>query len=354
MRLRLVSALLTGFTFSATLGCKYLCNLIGEDCDPHGDEDGYPSIVATSDPTSASESSTVETPTSTDSSTAAPTTDSTSTSTVTTSSTTETTDTTMESSDSTAISSSTTMPDPFCGDGNVDEVLGEICDDKANDGSYDSCTADCKGFGPYCGDGNVDAGKEDCDYTAADLDDDYDGCPKDCHGSHYIVFVTDKDVNGTMKSNDNDPTGFVGADKICNDEAAGKLSGSYMAWLSSSTVDASQRVGDMITKQGAAFHLINSDVVAADWDELVSGTLQRPISRTVNNAPVNRDVWTNTSTTGEKTSMTGSCLDWSSDDDGYNGKYGRSDDSGPFWTSKPLPTINCSTLNRLYCFQVAF
>lgn len=49
-------------------------------------------------------------------------------------------------------------PEPFCGDGNLDE--GEACDDGNNDDG-DRCDANCN-IEPYCGDGNVDDGEE-CD-----------------------------------------------------------------------------------------------------------------------------------------------------------------------------------------------
>jgi len=47
-----------------------------------------------------------------------------------------------------------------CGDGIT--TPDEACDDGKNDGSYGSCTPDCKGFGPRCGDGVV-SGPETCD-----------------------------------------------------------------------------------------------------------------------------------------------------------------------------------------------
>jgi fibro-slime domain-containing protein len=48
-----------------------------------------------------------------------------------------------------------------CGDGIT--TPDEACDDGKNDGSYGSCTPDCKGFGARCGDGHVDVGHETCD-----------------------------------------------------------------------------------------------------------------------------------------------------------------------------------------------
>lgn len=52
----------------------------------------------------------------------------------------------------------------FCGDGVVDSVEGEICDDGLNNGGYGSCTPDCKAKGPHCGDAKVQpANGEECD-----------------------------------------------------------------------------------------------------------------------------------------------------------------------------------------------
>jgi len=50
---------------------------------------------------------------------------------------------------------------PYCGDANVDGSFGEACDDGVNDGSYGTCNADCS-LAPYCGDGAA-SGDEECD-----------------------------------------------------------------------------------------------------------------------------------------------------------------------------------------------
>jgi len=62
---------------------------------------------------------------------------------------------------------------PFCGDGIVDEPLGEECDD-ANDINTDGCSNTCRL--PGCGDGVLQDG-EDCDDGN---DDDTDACKNDC------------------------------------------------------------------------------------------------------------------------------------------------------------------------------
>ena len=51
---------------------------------------------------------------------------------------------------------------PKCGDGVIDKFNGEVCDDGVNDGSYGTCKSDCT-LAPHCGDGIVQAGFEDCD-----------------------------------------------------------------------------------------------------------------------------------------------------------------------------------------------
>ena len=48
-----------------------------------------------------------------------------------------------------------------CGNGTVEG--NEVCDDGKNDGSYGSCTSDCKARGPYCGDSNTQTPQEACD-----------------------------------------------------------------------------------------------------------------------------------------------------------------------------------------------
>ncbi|HEY4240257.1 MAG TPA: DUF4215 domain-containing protein [Kofleriaceae bacterium] len=51
--------------------------------------------------------------------------------------------------------------DDTCGDGVTSS--NEVCDDGVDMGGYNSCTADCLGFGPRCGDGIVQAANEQCD-----------------------------------------------------------------------------------------------------------------------------------------------------------------------------------------------
>lgn len=50
----------------------------------------------------------------------------------------------------------------YCGDGKLDSLFGEKCDDGTNAGGYGGCNPDCT-LGPRCGDGKVESGVEGCD-----------------------------------------------------------------------------------------------------------------------------------------------------------------------------------------------
>ncbi|MBL8743180.1 MAG: fibro-slime domain-containing protein, partial [Myxococcales bacterium] len=68
-----------------------------------------------------------------------------------------------------------TTCNPVCGDGI--KTPNEACDDGVNDGSYGSCTFDCK-KGPRCGDGIVQTPQEECD-DGVNLSP-YEGCAPGC------------------------------------------------------------------------------------------------------------------------------------------------------------------------------
>jgi len=63
-----------------------------------------------------------------------------------------------------------------CGDGVVDGLFGEECDDGKNVGGYGGCMPDCT-LGPRCGDGMIDDEHENCDDGNARSGD---GCSAKC------------------------------------------------------------------------------------------------------------------------------------------------------------------------------
>lgn len=91
-------------------------------------------------------------------------------------------------SDSDACGPGCTLPS-FCGDGVVDSVFTEECDDgpasddsAGNNGSYNGCTPECK-LGPRCGDGEVN-GEEECDDQNRT---NGDGCNVSCEIERVVV-----------------------------------------------------------------------------------------------------------------------------------------------------------------------
>jgi fibro-slime domain-containing protein len=77
-----------------------------------------------------------------------------------------------------------------CGDGI--QTPDEACDDGVNDGSYGSCTVDCKP-GPHCGDGIEQTPEEECD-NGVNLTP-YGGCAPGCKDG---AFCGDGNVDSTF------------------------------------------------------------------------------------------------------------------------------------------------------------
>ncbi|MEK7703690.1 MAG: DUF4215 domain-containing protein [Myxococcota bacterium] len=67
--------------------------------------------------------------------------------------------------------------DEICGNGVLDLVALEFCDDGDANGSYGHCMLGCQAIGPHCGDGNLDAGDEVCELGQLDA---CNACAPDC------------------------------------------------------------------------------------------------------------------------------------------------------------------------------
>ena len=88
------------------------------------------------------------------------------------------------------------------------------------------------------------------------------------------------------------------------------------------------------------------------WADLTDGSLQNPIFRTETNvAPGSTDVWTNTTTAGNKVNNTEDCGNWTAGLLGL-GREGRDNATNGDWTNTTLLDDSiCSTKQRLYCFE---
>ncbi|MDA0376018.1 MAG: DUF4215 domain-containing protein [bacterium] len=101
----------------------------------------------------------------------------------------------------------------ICGDGIVQELLGEQCESSLHDVSVGYACSDCQFFSTFCGDGNVDAG-ETCDEGTKNSDAAGATCRTNCHMARCgdsIVDTEEECDDGNRLNND-------GCDWMCGDE----------------------------------------------------------------------------------------------------------------------------------------
>jgi cysteine-rich repeat protein len=220
-----------------------------------------------------------------------------------------------------------------CGDGF--KLPAEECDD-GNGTNTDACLNTCKNA--KCGDNVVWAGKEQCDDGNV-LGND--GCNPNCTKPK-LVFLTSTSYNGNLG-------GLAGGDAKCQSLAtAAALPGQYKAWLSNNTNTPQSR----FTKSTTGYALTNGLEVAQTWADLVDGTIDTPININQSKTMVGQaDVWTGTDENGQ--SLEEDCSGWTAGGGlGVIGYEGRNNATNSSWTVTGLfNASNCSTMQRLYCFQ---
>ncbi|MDC0668748.1 hypothetical protein [Nannocystis radixulma] len=262
-------------------------------------------------------------------------------------------------------STTTEPPPPDCGDLVVGP--GEDCDD-ANDNNNDSCLNNCKAA--QCGDGVVFEGVEACDDGSNNADDApcttmcqkakcgdnvvCPGCKEECDGnlgcniackySLRYVFVTSQVYRGDLLA------GLAGADQLCMDLAAGNggLQGRrFVAWLSTSTAHAADRVG----ASDYPFLRLDDAIIANNSGDLLDAAILAPINIDETKMPIAGvdQVWTGTEADGQVTSLNTLCADWTGGD---MGRYGSASALTSQWTDAGL--TDCVKEARLYCFQAGY
>ncbi|MBK8263189.1 MAG: DUF4215 domain-containing protein [Nannocystis sp.] len=301
--------------------------------------------------------------------------------TTTTTSTTTTTTTTTASSTSVAETTTTddtdttTTPPPVCGDGDQDP--DEECDDGEANADDAACTAACKQN--ICGDGLLLVDAEECDDGEANADDAActaackqnicgdglllkdaeecddqntvvgDGCTDTCKRERYVF------VSSTLHTGNNQGLkGLQGADTLCQELAqkAGLTAQgqTYMAWLSTTNQGPAARFPEAVTAAAGPFKLLNNNLIAASWAQLIAGPLLRPIDRSEQNQTVTKStVWTNTTAKGAPAGK-GDCDNWNSFMGNPDGGIGYTDAQDAAWTDSKAN--DCASSARLYCFQV--
>ena len=160
------------------------------------------------------------------------------------------------------------------------------------------------------------------------------------------VFVTSTTSDGNLG-------GLAGADMTCNSLAAtAGLGGNWVAWLSTSTVDAKDRLPP---GSGPFVRAVNTGVVIAnDIPDLLDDLLENSISE--DEFGTNRDgedVWTGTrndGTVGINLPAFSTCSDWVSNVPGDFALVGNAEDTLGEWTHRGGQGCEDPTL-RTYCFD---
>jgi hypothetical protein len=175
--------------------------------------------------------------------------------------------------------------------------------------------------------------------------------------TQYIVFATSMPYPGNLG-------GLSGADHKCQGLAmAAGLSGTFKAWLSDGTTSAASR----LTHGTLPYVLLDGTLVANDWADLTSGSVQNMIVRDEGNhliASTNYScgtsptypgflVWTDSYADGGVYDPNNSCLSWgssSSGDYGSGGSASPANQANSYW-SDWCHLITCDTQAPLYCVQ---
>lgn len=161
-----------------------------------------------------------------------------------------------------------------------------------------------------------------------------------------LVFATDETFLATAIG------GLSGADAKCQAEAelAG-LSGTFTAWLSDSTADAKDRIGN----NDEGYIRPDGTVVARNLADIIDGSVLNFINQNAKGTFLRGHAWTGTDADGGVAGIPNqfyeTCNDWTGDASESNGRFGSLTDErfDRFWTSRARHT--CGRRKRLYCFQ---
>lgn len=158
------------------------------------------------------------------------------------------------------------------------------------------------------------------------------------------VFVASGTYNGNLG-------GVTGADLKCQDRADDPdsnpstqdgLGGVFKGWVSSSTVNAKDRIVD------GKYIRMDGQIIANSKSDLLDNSLAEKIDRNeLNNQEAAKKIWTGTNSDGTNNNKT--CNDWTSPDSNDKGLRGQSDKRNSNWTSDANDP--CDKQNHLYCFE---
>jgi len=245
-----------------------------------------------------------------------------------------------------------------CGDGHVQAVLGEACDDgdaNVDIPGYDQCSTGCA-LGAHCGDGVIqpEAGEE-CEPSMNP--GEMSNCPAMCQHAPRLVFLTSETFTGNLG-------GLAGADQRCNELAAASLlEGSFRAWL---LVDGQTLAARFPEFSGVPtawnFMSMGNELLAKNFEQLVSQGPAGPLAYTEQGEAFTESyVWTNITAAG--LTAGGDCGQWTGEAGvALVGHSGFVPDEGPkalawhqqrHWTDWNGYQQFCYKSYPIYCIQVS-
>ena len=175
-------------------------------------------------------------------------------------------------------------------------------------------------------------------------------------GTGKVIFVSNGTGTGNLSSwtNAGGAAGLAAADNVCQAEAAAvNLIGTFKAWMSSTTVDAKDRIGantkGWIRTDGYTFTTSLTGLTTSPFLAYV------PVDRKANGSRLDvtdsTTAWTHTLKSGLKagTSTSNDCSDWTSAS-GSSVVVGSTAGIFDVWTNSGT-TANCSSTLHVYCVQ---
>lgn len=221
------------------------------------------------------------------------------------------------------------------------------------DGSSTNCPADdVEPTGVLCRSGDPQDHcdrDESCDGSSKLCPDDVDlSCPAatvctaggECAlpNGHAVAFLT-----STTWSLVASP-GLAGADALCQARAnAVNLEGDFVALMSTSVVDARDRIPDQ------AYYRVDDMLIANDKADLFDGSIANSISL-YENGGVRTTAGAATGSNPDGTAHTHTCEDWTNPTSSATFRFGNSGTTNTFWIS--IGQVGCGPIvTAVYCFQ---
>ena len=175
--------------------------------------------------------------------------------------------------------------------------------------------------------------------------------------SRRVVFATSRTFNGDLKTAGHGSNGLDGADKLCQEIADSDGSivppGEYIAWLSTSTENAPERLTSLVDD---GYVLPDrTTIIATSKSDLLGGKILNPIDQDEKGATLSSNyAWTGTYFDGANftdVSTVDTCNDWtaSSGLNGVRGIHGDTRLKEMHWNEEG--TLPCDNQLHIYCFQ---